>query len=184
VAAPIPSTIRPDSGTAAGRVTARGCDYADLLRRVRAAGLLDRRRGYYVTKIAVTGGPADCGAGRLRAAGRLLAATLAVAAFLTVVFTQIGFIGHDAGHRQTLRSRGAAEPTRPPVAPAGTRVKRRDRFGRLVGGYSQAAYVTDYLAHTLALPPSAGKRRRRIAGVLVATATAALSPTDAALGAE
>src|SRR5204863_2033737 len=32
---------------------------------------------------------------------------LAVAAFLAVVFTQIGFIGHDAGHRQIFRSKRA-----------------------------------------------------------------------------
>ena len=32
---------------------------------------------------------------------------LAVAAFLAVVFTQIGFLGHDAGHRQIFRSRRA-----------------------------------------------------------------------------
>jgi hypothetical protein len=49
---------------------------------------------------------------------------LAVAAFLAVVFTQTGFLGHDAGHRQIFRSRRAAGQTRPPVALAGTRMKR------------------------------------------------------------
>ena len=33
---------------------------------------------------------------------------LAVAAFLAVVFTQIGFLGHDAGHRQVFASRRAS----------------------------------------------------------------------------
>jgi fatty acid desaturase len=106
VAAPTPLTIRPERGTAAGRVTARGSDYADLMRRVKAAGLLERRRGYYLTKIAVTGGLLTAGW-----AGFVLLGEswwqLAVAAFLAVVFTQIGFIGHDAGHRQIFRSKRA-----------------------------------------------------------------------------
>jgi fatty acid desaturase len=101
-----PLAIQPALGTAAGRATARGSDYADLLRRVKAAGLLDRRRGYYLTKIAVTGGLLAAGW-----AGFVLLGDswwqLAVAAFLAIVFTQIGFIGHDAGHRQIFRSKRA-----------------------------------------------------------------------------
>jgi fatty acid desaturase len=94
------------SDTATRGVPARGSDFADLLRRVKAAGLLERRLGYYLTKIAVTGG--------LLAAGWVAFVLLgdswwqlAVAAFLAVVFTQIGFIGHDAGHRQVFRSKRA-----------------------------------------------------------------------------
>ena len=34
--------------------------------------------------------------------------TLAVAAFLAVMFTQAGFLGHDAGHRQISGSRRAS----------------------------------------------------------------------------
>jgi hypothetical protein len=72
------------------------------MRRVKAAGLLERRFGYYLTKVAVTGG-------LLAAAWTVFVvlgdswrqlAVAAVAAFLAVVFTQIGFLGHDAGHRQ------------------------------------------------------------------------------------
>src|SRR5580704_5346141 len=33
---------------------------------------------------------------------------LAVAVFLAVMFTQVGFLGHDAGHRQILSSRKAS----------------------------------------------------------------------------
>jgi len=84
----------------------RGSDYAELMRRVRRAGLLDRRPGYYLTKIVVTG--------LLMVAGWVVFALvgdswwqLVVAAFLAFVFTQIGFIGHDAGHRQILGSRRA-----------------------------------------------------------------------------
>jgi fatty acid desaturase len=83
-----------------------GTDYADLMRRVKQAGLLDRRRGYYLTKIGVTGA--------LLAAGwtafALLGDTwwqLVTAGFLALVFAQIGFLGHDAGHRQIFRSKRA-----------------------------------------------------------------------------
>jgi fatty acid desaturase len=106
VAAPIPRTIQAGRGTAPRHRTDRASDFADLMHRVKAAGLLARRPGYYVTKIAVTG-------------GLLVAAWTAfvvlgdswwqvvVAGFLAFVFTQIGFIGHDAGHRQIFRSKRA-----------------------------------------------------------------------------
>ncbi len=83
-----------------------GSDYAELLTRVRAAGLLDRRPGYYAVRITITA--------VLFAAGWLAFVLigdswwqLATAAFLAVAFTQAGFLGHDAGHRQIFRSRRA-----------------------------------------------------------------------------
>jgi fatty acid desaturase len=84
----------------------RGSDYADLLRRVKDAGLLDRRPGYYATKVAVTGALFAGG----WAAFVILGDSwwqLVVAAFLAFVFTQIGFVGHDAGHRQIFNSKRA-----------------------------------------------------------------------------
>jgi hypothetical protein len=50
-----PSTLAgpAERGSAA---TGRGNDFAELMRQVRAAGLLRRRPGHYLTKIAVTGG--------------------------------------------------------------------------------------------------------------------------------
>jgi fatty acid desaturase len=106
VVAPVPFVVQPDRDLAARRVTAHGSDYADLLRRVKAAGLLDRRRSYYVAKIAVTGGLLVAGW-----TGFVLLGDswwqLAVAAFLAVMFTQVGFIGHDAGHRQIFQSKRA-----------------------------------------------------------------------------
>jgi fatty acid desaturase len=93
-------------GAETGPGPGRGSDFADLMRRVRTAGLLERRRGYYLTKIALTGG-------LLVAAWTVFVLLgdswwqLAVAGFLAVVFTQIGFIGHDAGHRQIFRSKRA-----------------------------------------------------------------------------
>jgi len=81
----------------------RGSEYAELSRQVKEAGLLERRPGYYMRKIAVTIG--------LLAAGWtafvLLGDSwwqLAVAAFLAVIFTQIGFLGHDAGHRGIVKA--------------------------------------------------------------------------------
>ncbi len=86
--------------------TRRGSDYAQLLARVRQAGLLERRPVYYTVKIA--------GNALLFAAGWtafvLLGQSwwqLLTAAYLAVVFTQTGFLGHDAGHRQIFRTRRA-----------------------------------------------------------------------------
>jgi fatty acid desaturase len=84
----------------------RGSDYADLLRQVRRAGLLDRRPGYYIAKIAVTAGLLAAGWAVFVAVGDSWW-QVAVATFLAFTFTQIGFIGHDAGHRQILGSRRA-----------------------------------------------------------------------------
>jgi fatty acid desaturase len=73
---------------------------------VRAAGLLDRRPGYYGDKIILT--LAAFAAGWvgffvLRASW----ATLSIAAFLGVMSTQLGFLGHDAGHGQVFATRRA-----------------------------------------------------------------------------
>ena len=85
----------------------RGSDYAQLSRQVKQAGLLERRPGRYAWKITVTAA--------LLAAGWAVFVLvgdswwqLAVAAFLAVMFTQAGFVGHDAGHRQITGSRRAS----------------------------------------------------------------------------
>jgi fatty acid desaturase len=102
----VPLIVPSERGTVAGAVAVRGSEFADLMRRVKAAGLLQRRRGYYWARIAVTGG--------LLAAGWAVFVVvgdswwqLVVAAFLAFVFGQIGFLGHDAGHRQIFRTRRA-----------------------------------------------------------------------------
>jgi fatty acid desaturase len=82
----------------------RGSDYARLSRQVRQAGLLDRRAGHYAWRISITVGLLLAG----WAAFLLLGDSwwqLAVAVYLAVMFTQLGFLGHDAGHRQISRSR-------------------------------------------------------------------------------
>jgi fatty acid desaturase len=92
---------------ASSPATRRGSEYAELSRQIRRAGLLDRRPWYYARKITVTT--------VLFAAGWAAFALvgdswwqLAVAVFLAVMFTQVGFLGHDAGHRQILGSRKAS----------------------------------------------------------------------------
>jgi fatty acid desaturase len=95
-----------DTTSGSGRASERGSDFADLLRQVKAAGLLQRRRGYYVTKIAVTGGLFVAGWAGFAVLGDSWW-QLVVAVGLAVVFAQIGFLGHDAGHRQVFRSKRA-----------------------------------------------------------------------------
>ncbi len=78
-------------------------EYLQLRRMVAERGLLDRQYLYY--------------GGRISAHLALLGASIAVlvlvnsfwiqilnAVFLSLVFTQFGFLGHDAGHRQIFRS--------------------------------------------------------------------------------
>jgi len=81
-------------------------DFRALALQIRDAGLLDRRPGYYSIKIGLTIGAFGVGWVALVVVGDSWA-TLGVAAFLGIVFTQLGFIGHDAGHQQIFRSRRA-----------------------------------------------------------------------------
>jgi len=84
--------------------TGPGSDYAHLSRRVRAAGLLRRRRAYYSVKITVNLLLLAAGWAAFFMLGRSWWQLL-VAVFLAVMFTQTGFIGHDAGHRQICASK-------------------------------------------------------------------------------
>jgi fatty acid desaturase len=82
----------------------RGSSYAELSRQVRSAGLLRPRPGYYIWKIALT---VTVFAAAWTAFVLLRNSwwQLLVAVVLAGVFTQIGFLGHDAGHRQIFASR-------------------------------------------------------------------------------
>ena len=73
---------------------------------MRAAGLFDRRLGYYSRKVGLTVAAFAAGWVAFFLIGNSWV-TLGVAAFLGVVATQLGFIGHDAGHRQIFKSRRA-----------------------------------------------------------------------------
>jgi len=97
--------IADDATRTAPRGT--GSDYAELSRRVKAAGLLRRRPGYYTWKISAT--VASVVAGWV--AFVLIGPSwwqLLTAVFLGVMATQLGFLGHDSGHRQVFRTRRAA----------------------------------------------------------------------------
>jgi fatty acid desaturase len=74
-------------------------DFAELSRAVRAEGLLSRRRGYYGVKIGLTIG-ALCLLGLAVALIGNSWWNVCIAVALAFVLTQLGFIGHDAGHRQ------------------------------------------------------------------------------------
>jgi fatty acid desaturase len=99
-------------GTAAGVAVqlsepsdpSRGSDYAQLSRQVRQAGLMERRPRHYAGRIAATVTLLAAGWTAFVIVGNSWW-QLAVAAFLAVIFTQLGFLGHDAGHRQISGSR-------------------------------------------------------------------------------
>lgn len=78
--------------------------YAELKRRVQAAGLLGKRPGYYILML-VTNTLAFGISLWLLALVHNLWATVAVAALLGFVSGQLGFQLHDSGHRQMFSSR-------------------------------------------------------------------------------
>jgi fatty acid desaturase len=80
--------------------------YRELSEQVREAGLLKPRPLYYSAKIALTIFAFAAGWAALFVLGNSWAA-LGIAAFLAVMFTQVVFLGHDAGHQQIFRSRRA-----------------------------------------------------------------------------
>jgi fatty acid desaturase len=67
-------------------------------------GLLDRRPRYYRVKISLTISAFFAGWAAFVVAGNSWTA-LAVAPLMGLMFTQLGFIGHDAGHNQVFCSR-------------------------------------------------------------------------------
>jgi fatty acid desaturase len=84
----------------------RGSDYAELLAQVRQEGLLDRRPTYYTMRIAINAVLFVVGWTVFVLVGDSWW-QLVTAVYLAVVFTQTGFLGHDAGHRQIFRTRRA-----------------------------------------------------------------------------
>jgi len=88
--------------------TATGSAFAGLNRQVVEAGLLERRPVYYAVRMS-------CVAALLVggwAAFALIGAswwTLAVAAFLGIVFAQVALVAHDLAHRQVFRTKKPSE---------------------------------------------------------------------------
>ena len=105
-----PGLRAPQSGRASAAhgpsvaVDPSAAGFRALALQVRAMGLLDRRPGYYRAKITLTVLAFFAGWALLVIAGDSWTA-LAVAPLLGVMFTQMGFIGHDAGHNQVFRTR-------------------------------------------------------------------------------
>jgi fatty acid desaturase len=92
--------------TTTSRSGSRGSAYAELSREIKRAGLLNRRPDFYTWHVGLL--VAGCAA-----AGATLVLVgdswwqMAVAVLFAVMSTQLGFLGHDAGHRQIFRSNRA-----------------------------------------------------------------------------
>jgi len=84
----------------------RGSDFAALAREIKQAGLLDRRRGFYLVRIALNLAVLAAGCVAFVIIGDSWWQLL-LAAFFAAVFTHLSFIGHDAGHKQIFRTRRA-----------------------------------------------------------------------------
>ena len=78
-------------------------EYAELKRLVKQRGLLEKRPAYYTYKILSTLGLLVLSLTILALVDTLWVQLLN-AAFLAIVFAQMGFIGHDAAHRQIFLS--------------------------------------------------------------------------------
>ena len=99
--APGPASVADGLPAAVDPSTA---SYRALARQVRAMGLLDRRPGYYGVKITLTIFAFFAGWALFVMVGNSWAA-LAVAPLVGMMFTQLGFIGHDLGHNQVFGAR-------------------------------------------------------------------------------
>jgi fatty acid desaturase len=99
----VPSDGNVVDTTSSGRTTGL---HTQLARRIKLAGLLDRRSRYYAVKVSLTLLSFLAGWVAFAVVGPSWW-TLAVAAYLGVAYTQVAFLGHDAGHRQVFRSRRA-----------------------------------------------------------------------------
>jgi fatty acid desaturase len=81
-----------------------GSDYSRLMAQVRAQHLLERSVRNYLPRFAALAVLVAGGVALLVLVGSSWW-QLAVAAYWAVVFTQLGFLGHDAGHQQIFPSR-------------------------------------------------------------------------------
>src|SRR5580704_12831450 len=105
-----PDFLAPASGPASvadglpAAVDPSTASFRALARQVRAMGLLDRRPGYYRVKVTLTIFAFFAGWALFVVVGNSWAA-LAVAPLVGMTFTQLGFLGHDAGHNQVFGAR-------------------------------------------------------------------------------
>jgi fatty acid desaturase len=94
-------TVLVDAGLADAD---RASDFTTLSQRIRAAGLLDRRPGYYAVRFALV---VALYAGGW--AGLALTRSLWFAVVLAVAFAQLALVAHDLAHKQVFRGRRWSE---------------------------------------------------------------------------
>jgi fatty acid desaturase len=87
-----------------------GSDFAQLARRVTAAGLMRRRPGYYVLRFLLVGALAAGTAATFLLLGDS-PWQLLVAAAAAVTYGQVALLAHDVAHRQVFRTRGPSAIT-------------------------------------------------------------------------
>ena len=85
----------------------RGTDYAALTRRIRHAGLFERRPGHYAARFAITLALFAGGGVAFFLLGDSWLQII-LAAGLALVFTQVAFLAHDVGHQQVFASKRRA----------------------------------------------------------------------------
>ena len=90
-----------------GERTATGSDFAELNRRINAAGLLERRPGHYALRLGLVAAAYVGGWVAFFAIGASWW-TLLVAVFLAVVFAQVALVAHDLAHRQVFGTNTAS----------------------------------------------------------------------------
>ena len=146
---------RPSGSSAASHAS----DYTALAVQVKAAGLLDRRLGWYVVRLTGLLVLFALGLVLLLALGRTWWQLL-VAVLFGVLFTQTAFLAHDSAHRQIFTSG-----------------RHNEVFSRIIGnlgvGLSYGWWMTKHSRHH-ANPNTAGKDGDIRPGALVFT------PEDAA----
>jgi fatty acid desaturase len=114
-----PTIARPAGSPTAGQPTvaslSRGSDFAALGRKIRSAGLLDRRPLSYAVRVGASLGLYAASWAAIIWIGNSWL-QIVTAVVLGITFTQVAFLGHDSGHQQIFATRRA-----------------NDLFGRLVG---------------------------------------------------
>ena len=98
------TTLPTAAPTLPNATTGTGSDFAALRRRVDAAGLLDRHLGSYASGVTATLSLyVAVWFAIIRLGDSWLQCVTAVA--LGIAYTQVAFLGHDAGHQQIYRGR-------------------------------------------------------------------------------
>ncbi len=82
----------------------RDREYLELKRMVAGQGLLDRQYSYYAWKIPSVAAMVATSVAVLVIFSGALWIQMLNAVFLALVFTNLGFMGHDSGHRQIFKS--------------------------------------------------------------------------------